>query len=279
MMPFKNSHLVVQYCLYIRYTRIVTREERVQCRNTEWRIQWLSIFSIFDYAKEFPTYSKFQIAHHPSPITKTQREKIQQSESEKTCNSTICYCQRYYFQGNASTNMIQLRAGLLFLQVSSLALAFQSVKLSYSSTQNKWQLQSQTGYDAGQITVLDGLEPVRKRPGMYIGSTGPDGLHHLVWEVVDNSVDEALAGHATFILTSINPDGSCTIIDDGRGIPTDLHPKTGVSALETVLTVLHAGGKFENQGGQGGYKVSRFGCHFACKFLPNIILSVSSNDS
>ena len=175
--------------------------------------------------------------------------------------------------------MIQFRAGLLFLQVSSLALAFQSVKLSYSSTQNKWQLQSQTGYDAGQITVLDGLEPVRKRPGMYIGSTGPDGLHHLVWEVVDNSVDEALAGHATFILTSITPDGSCTIIDDGRGIPTDLHPKTGVSALETVLTVLHAGGKFENQGGQGGYKVSSFGCHFACKFLPNIILSLSSNDS
>jgi DNA gyrase subunit B len=111
-------------------------------------------------------------------------------------------------------------------------------------------------YDAGQITVLKGLEPVRKRPGMYIGSTGPDGLHHLVWEVIDNCVDEALAGHATFITTSINEDGSCTIVDDGRGIPTDVHPTTGVSALETVLTVLHAGGKFENQGGAGGYKVS-----------------------
>lgn len=113
-----------------------------------------------------------------------------------------------------------------------------------------------TDYGAGQITVLDGLEPVRKRPGMYIGSTGPDGLHHLVWEVVDNSVDEALAGHATFITTTINPDGSCTVVDDGRGIPTDVHSKTKVSALETVLTVLHAGGKFENQGGGGGYKVS-----------------------
>jgi DNA gyrase subunit B len=91
---------------------------------------------------------------------------------------------------------------------------------------------------------------------MYIGSTGPDGLHHLVWEVVDNSVDEALAGHATFIMTTMNEDGSCTIVDDGRGIPTGIHQKTGISALETVLTVLHAGGKFENTGGASGYKVS-----------------------
>lgn len=112
----------------------------------------------------------------------------------------------------------------------------------------------QTGdsYDGSQIQVLEGLEPVRKRPGMYIGSTGYDGVHHLIKEIADNSIDEAIAGHATRVDVTILEDGGITITDDGRGIPVDKHPKTGLSTLETVLTVLHAGGKF----GGGGYKVS-----------------------
>ncbi len=108
------------------------------------------------------------------------------------------------------------------------------------------------GYSSDQIQVLEGLEPVRKRPGMYIGGTGIEGLHHLAWEIIDNGIDEALAGFATEVRVTLLADGGLKVWDDGRGIPTDIHPKTGKSTVETVLTVLHAGGKF----GEGGYKVS-----------------------
>ena len=107
-------------------------------------------------------------------------------------------------------------------------------------------------YGAEQIQVLEGLEPVRKRPGMYIGGTGAEGLHHLIWEIVDNGIDEALAGYADTVTVKLLADGGVQVFDNGRGIPTDIHSRTGKSTVETVLTVLHAGGKF----GEGGYKVS-----------------------
>src|SRR5947208_1528352 len=108
-------------------------------------------------------------------------------------------------------------------------------------------------YTAKDLTVLKGLEPVRKRPGMYIGSTGPSGLHHLIWEVVDNSVDEAMAGYCDRIDITLLADGGCRVIDNGRGIPVDVHPTKKKTGVELALTVLHAGGKF---GDGGGYKVS-----------------------
>src|SRR3990172_2080312 len=107
-------------------------------------------------------------------------------------------------------------------------------------------------YTAQSIQVLEGLEPVRKRPGMYIGSTSPTGLHHLIWEVLDNAIDEAMAGFADKIILKLLPENQISVFDNGRGIPTEIHPQTKKSTLETVLTMLHAGGKF----GVSIYKVS-----------------------
>ena len=121
-----------------------------------------------------------------------------------------------------------------------------------AKTSKKSPAKNKQAYSAEQISVLEGLDPVRKRPGMYIGNTAKEGLHHLIWEVVDNSLDEAMAGHASEVTISLLPDGVVSVEDNGRGIPVDTHKAAKISALEVVLTKLHAGGKF----GQGGYKVS-----------------------
>src|SRR3989338_7692852 len=125
-------------------------------------------------------------------------------------------------------------------------------KINKNEEKKEEKPQNNNSYEAKDIYVLEGLEPVRKRPGMYIGSTGTEGLHHLIWEVVDNSLDEAMGGYAKNIKIELLKNNRVAIADDGRGIPVDIHPHTKKSALETVLCTLHAGGKF----GGDSYKVS-----------------------
>ena len=158
---------------------------------------------------------------------------------------------RYSRLNPSSLPLCPLHRRLLFSPSRSL-----HGSLSQGSSKINSAMLEAASYEAEQIQVLDGLEPVRKRPGMYIGSTGSKGLHHLVYEVLDNAIDEVQAGHAKRVDVSLDLGSKwVTIGDDGRGIPTGIHPRTGKSALETVMTILHAGGKFGGEG-TSGYKVS-----------------------